>query len=215
MDSQGTVLGRLLKQVVPEYMMLKLERAAERHRQKLLRKQVVNSRRKYASVVFGSYIERGGSGSIWTYKNREECKGFMEEIDEIGKFMNALFMLLCPEITHAVAQIPDRYKLWLAISLLYWNVSNISKTHRDVLDLDYSLVLPFGNFDQGDVVFTYLNATLQARRGDIYLICSNKVYHNIEREGPERQALVFCNHAAVVKRFCEVDLKQLYNNKFF
>jgi hypothetical protein len=80
----------------------------------------------------------------------------------------------------------------------------------DVKDLQWSLVLPFGHFTGGDVCLSYLNARVKVRRGDIYLINSNKVFHNVAESSLSREVLVFTNHRSVIQRFCTINIANLF-----
>jgi hypothetical protein len=210
-DSSGAVLIRLLSGIVPEHLLDILEQSASKHQQQVSKQSMVNDiRGQHACVTFGSYVERGGSGKIWTVKDHPSCRGFLEEIHAVGQFVSDLFSKVCVEVASDVAYVPEEYKLWAAVSLLFWNASNISKSHVDVRDLQWSLVLPFGDFTGGEIDLPYLNAIVKARRGDIYLINSNKVFHKVNESGPNRQALVFTNHRSVVQRFCNIQLSNLF-----
>lgn len=210
-DSSGAVLVRLFANIVPEHLLEVLEVTADKHKQQVTRQAMVaDTRGRHACVTFGSYIECGGSGRIWTVKDHHSCRSFLEEIHEVGQFVNDLFSKVCVEVASQVAHVPQEYRLWDAITLLFWNATNISKHHVDVRDLQWSMVLPFGDFTGGDIDLPYLNATVKARRGDIYLINSNKVYHTVGACSPNRQVLIFTNHKAVVQRFCNIDVTNLF-----
>lgn len=205
-DSSGNVIVRLLSNIVPETLLNKLEIAASKHRNQLIAAKPENDvRGKHVVIKFGSYVERGGSGKIWTKKTNKKCPGFLEEINEVGQFVNHLFCIVCPEVAYRVAQLPNEIKLWKAISLLFWNATSVSKTHRDVRDWIWSMVLPFGQFSGGEIDLTYLNTTVKAQRGDIYFINSQHAFHNVMKTSCDRQALVFTNHTSVIRRYCKTD----------
>lgn len=128
----------------------------------------------------------------------------MEDINDIGRFINAIFSKVCAEVAAKVATIPEEYKLWNAITLLFWNVTSISTTHTDPRDFTWSMVLPFGQFSGGDIDLSYLNATAIVNRRDVYFIHSKKVFHNLLASVGNRQALVFTNHQSVISRFCNL-----------
>jgi hypothetical protein len=210
-DSSGAVLLRLLANIVPEHLLQVLETTTQKHRQQIIKQsRVTDIRGEHASVMFGSYVERGGSGKIWTARDHLNCKGFLDDIHEVGQFVSSLFRKVCVEVAYNVANVPANYKLWDAVTLLFWNASNISKSHVDVRDLQWSLVLPFGHFTGGDVCLPYLNARVKARRGDIYLINSNKVFHNVAESSLSREVLVFTNHRSVIQRFCTINIANLF-----
>ena len=109
--------------------------------------------------------------------------------------------------------VPESIQLWPGITLMFWNATNITKTHLDSRDWSWSLVLPFGNFTIGTVDLPYLNTNVYPERGDIYLLCSNKIYHNvISSEKEKRQVLVFTNHKSVVQQFIDVSIPEKYEN---
>ena len=210
-DSSGAVLFRLLVDIVPECLLEVLETAAQKHKQQVIKRSMVNDvRGNHASVMFGSYVERGGSGKIWTVKDHPYCTGFLEEIHTVGQFVSDLFRKVCIEVAFNVAKVPGDYRLWDAVTLLFWNLSNITKSHVDVRDLQWSMVLPFGDFTGGEIDLPYLNARVKVKRKDIYLINSNKVYHTVCESSPDRQVLVFTNHRSVVQRFCNIQITNLF-----
>jgi hypothetical protein len=66
-------------------------------------------------------------------------------------------------------------------------------------------VLPFGNFQESYVHLYYLNTYVKAKRGDIYIVNSNKVYHSVVNGDPDRQSLTCTNYKCVVQRLCNID----------
>ena len=63
------------------------------------------------------------------------------------------------------------------------------------------MVLPFGNYYFGDVFLNYFNVTAIVRPGDLYFINSPHVYHFLLTTIGSREALVFTNHTAVIRKF--------------
>ena len=174
-DFEGTVLARLVKNIIPETLLNKLESTASKHREEVLKRPVEDSRGKRGAVVFGSYVERGGSGKIWTKKDHSSCPGFLEEIADVGKYMNQLFILMCPEIAMHVCRVPDEIKLWKAITLMFWNAESVSKSHVDSRDMNYVLVLPFGKFEKKKVDLLYLNTNIKQSE-EIFIYCIKKKF---------------------------------------
>jgi len=209
-DSGGELVVRLFKSIVPDYLLEKLESSSKRYKDAVLKAaQVGDCRGLHHSLKFGSYVERGGSGRIWTVKSYPHCTGFLEEIREVGQFVSDLFSRVCLEVACHVAALPEELKLWDAISLMFWNLTNVVKTHVDSRDFEWSMVLPFQHFSGGEVDLPYLNATIKAQRKDIYLIKSNKTFHNI-LASCNREAIVLTNHRCVVQRYCKIDLTNMY-----
>lgn len=205
-DSKGDVLVQLFKNVVSEYLLELLEIAATRCNQP---KAISDVRGAHSCVKFGSYIERGGKGRIWTRKEgKPERSDFIREIAPVGEFVSNFFGLICPEVAYCVGVVPMIHKLWEFISLMFWNVTTINKLHVDVRDLDWCLVLPFGKFSGGEIDLQYLNSKVLAQRGDLYLLRSNRVYHNVY-PCTTRQSLVFTNHRSVIQRFTVIDTQNI------
>lgn len=213
-DSSGSVLMRLFSNIVPKHLMEKVAEISIKYRQQVLQKCTTSdSRGTRAAVKFGSYIERGGSGKIWTRMDSPSCPGFLVDMLEIGQFVSDLFSKVCVEVASYVLEVPWNIKPWETISLLFWNASSVSKGHRDIRDMEFSLVLPFGNFTGGAVDLPYLNAKVYAKSGDLYLINSAAVYHNVDQSSCDRQAFVFTNHTSVIKRFCTtINTSNLFQN---
>lgn len=202
-DSDGDVLIRILHQVVPEELVQLAENVTQRLANQLGKKHVKSQRGDYWSVIFGSYVERGGSGQIHTRKE-VDCPTFLRDIDSLGCFANHWFAKLCPVEASKVAQVPNKYKLWRYISLMFWNATSVSKSHVDSRDYNWCLVMPFGSFTIGSIDLPYLNTTFMPKRRDLYLLRSNKVFHNVLPSSITRQSFVFTNHSSVVRRFVDI-----------
>jgi len=204
-DSKGNVFARIFSQIIPENYIVKLETTAALYANKIAasRKATVeDSRGKHMTVKFGSYLERGGSGNIFKSNSIDGCSSFIQDIDEIGKLVNFIFSKVCLEVALQVHSVPEEYKLWNHITLLFWNLTDISLSHVDSRDMQWCIVVSFGNFTGGEVDLQYLNCKLIAQRRDIYLLKSPKIYHNISTSFGNRQSLVFTNHNGVIARFC-------------
>lgn len=201
-DWSGCVLIRNFSSIVPEHLLQLAEKVSAQHKPALLRRApVLDMRGNHFTARFGSYIERGGSGRIWTRKQLEGLEGFIEDISPVGEFVSNVFAQLCSEVAKQVENVPQDKKLWPVICLLFWNGTNISKVHTDPRDLTWSMVLPFGKFQGGQINLPYLNATLESKRGDLYLINSNRVFHSLCASSGDREVFVFTNHRVVVTRF--------------
>ena len=142
---------------------------------------------------------------IWTSRNEAGCGGFLEDIQEVGKFASKFFANICPAHFCCVAAIPKELQLWKGISLCFWNATSVNKVHVDSRDWCWTLVMPFGNCQGSMVDLPYLNSRVHACRGDMYLLHSPKVYHNV-LGAEQRQSLVFTNHKSVVQRFVDVTI---------
>ena len=95
---------------------------------------------------------------------------------------------------------------------MFWNATNITDNYLDLKDLQYSMALVCGSFKGGYLDLPYLNTLVQVERGDLYLLHSNKIYHNVDRECVgDRHAFIFTNHKCVIQRFCAVDVTNMYN----
>ena len=199
LQKSGNVLFRNLSMIVPETLLQLAESISKKF--KIHVANITDIRGTHVTIKWGSYIERGSSGAIWTKKNLPGFEGFLEAIDPIGKFVSSIFSLFFPDITHNLQKMPEDYNLWNSLSLLFWNATNVSKDHIDIRDYDWSIVIPFGDFTGGEVDLKYINTTVNVKRGDLYFIRSREVFHNV-LENVDREAFVFTNHKAVIKRFC-------------
>ncbi len=90
------------------------------------------------------------------------------------------------------------------ISLMFWNLTNVTTINIDSKDFIWSMIMIFGKFSGGAVDLPFLNTTMECKRGDIYFINSNKTFHNVCTSSPEQQVFVFTNHRAVVNRFVDL-----------
>lgn len=210
--SNGDVLARLFSNVVPQVYLEKLENTAKQHLNAVKQKHTKTNIRGTITVLqFGSYVERGGSGDIWTVKEHKTCPGFLQSIDELGQFVSAFFTRICPEVANNVGNIPANLCLWKNISLMFWNaVCEYAISHKDTRDLHWCLILPFGTEEYGEVELTYLNTTIKCKRGDMYLLNSSDVYHK-SCVLSNRQVLIFTNQSAVVKRYCKINVANMFS----
>ena len=212
-DQSGDVLVILLKGIVPEHLLQQAEATTAKHMTLALKHASKDDiRGKRIAANFGSYVEQGGSGKTWVKKGYDWCPDFLNDIHEVGVFVDAVYSSFCVEIAACLEFVPEPFKLWKSISQLFWNVSSISKRHLDFKDLKYSIVLPFGQFKESLVDLTYLNTCVNAQRGDLYILNSQKVYHTVIKPDPTRQSFVFTNHNCVVQRFVDVDISNLFED---
>jgi hypothetical protein len=108
---------------------------ASKYRDAVIHRLLVSDvRRVYAMVMFGLYIERGGSGRIFTKKAHESCPDFLESIDGVGKFLSYMFKLVCREVAACIQSVPEELCLWKVITFMFWNATNITTCHRDLHD---------------------------------------------------------------------------------
>jgi hypothetical protein len=120
-----------------------------------------------------------------------------------------MFKLVCREVATCIQSVSEELRLWKVITLIFWNAINITTCHTDPRDFTWSMVLPFEAFTGGAVDLKYMNTTLEYRRGGLYFINSSKIYHELCTSSPERQALIYTNHRAVVKRYVNRDISHL------
>ena len=66
----------------------------------------------------------------------------------------------------------------------------------------------FRKFSGREIVLPYLNATIKAKREDVYLLQSTKVYHGV-LVSIKRQALICTNHT-IIRRFYNIDTTNLF-----
>jgi hypothetical protein len=71
----------------------------------------------------------------------------------------------------------------------------------DSRDMEWSMVMPFGDFEKDEIDLPYLNTTVRLKRDDLYFLYSPKVFHNV-LSSIGRKSYVFTNHKSIVKRFC-------------
>ena len=205
MDETGRVLFRLFRGRCPKKQLRKAERAANKHK-KLVKPVKNDCRGERDAAMIGSYIERGGSGALYTRKYGD-IAAFLKEIDAVGELASCLLEeVLCRKLVDALKLVPANFKLWEAVSVMFWNAQNVSHSHVDRLDLGGSIVLSFGDFKECFLDLQYLNCTVKLRRRDMYFVDSHSVYHSIcaEKTPSNRQCFVFTNHKAVVERISKL-----------
>ncbi len=81
-----------------------------------------------------SLIESSGSGSIRTAKLCPKIQKFVDANEDLWKFVSFISLMFCPEDTVKVMRLPPQYNELSAYSLGFWNISDISKIHRDSRD---------------------------------------------------------------------------------
>ena len=90
-------------------------------------------------------------------------KGFLEDIHEVGEFVNILFEMMYKDEVEKVSQILDKCKLWENISLMFWNLTNVTITHINPKDFIWSMIMIFGKFFGGAVDLPFLNTTMKCK----------------------------------------------------
>jgi hypothetical protein len=200
-ENSSKVLFWNLHQIVPPSVLQKAENASKKYKAHLHQHVVSDVRGLHSTVRFGSYVERGRSGAIWTKKQLPGFEDFLQDIDDIGKFVSNVFAKVCKEVATMVSSVPTAYKLWDTIFLMFWNATTVNKIHVDSRDIEWSIVMPFGDFKKGEIDLPYLNTTVKSKRGDLYFLYSPKVFHNV-LSSIDRELYVFTNHKSVVKWFC-------------
>jgi hypothetical protein len=56
-------------------------------------------------------VEKGGSGAIWTKKQLPDFENFLQDIDDIGKFVSNVFAKVCKKVATMVFSVFTVYKL--------------------------------------------------------------------------------------------------------
>ena len=198
-DESLEVLCRLFSQTIPEKLTAQLETSAQKHKHLILDKcyKTDDVRGPHVTVRFGCYIKRGGSGSIRVSENNEILKEFLEENKTLWIFVSVLLCLFDPELAEIIQKIPLFYRIFGLFSIGFWNVTNISKLHRDLKDLRWCAAIPFGEFEGGMLDLKFLNTTVHVKRGDI-CFKSKDLFHNLSEVFGNRQVMILTNHAAVV-----------------
>jgi len=202
-DYDGNVLCRLLKDIIPDSLLRSLETTAAACKAAINLDEylVVDCRGEHVCVRIGSLIERGGSGRIRTAKLCPEVQKFLDANEALWKFVSFISLIFCPEDTVKVLGLPPQYNELGAYSIGFWNISDISKIHRDSRDKRWCLLIPFGDFLQGNLDLTFLNTLVSVKRGDMCFFWSSKIWHNLRDVLGDRQALLLTNHDSVLRRF--------------
>jgi hypothetical protein len=81
---------------------------------------------------------------------------------------------------------------------MFWNAITVNKIYVDSRDMEWSIVMLFGDFEKDEIDLPYLNTTVKSKRGDLYFLYFPKVFHNV-LSSIDRESYVFTNHKSVVK----------------
>jgi hypothetical protein len=135
-ENSGRVLFQNLHQIVPPSVLQKIENAFKKYKTQLHQHVVSNVRGLHFTVRFSSYVERDGSGAIWTKKQLPGFEDFVQDIDDVGKFVSNIFVKVCKEVATMISSVPTAYKLWDTISLMFWNTITVNKIHVDSRDME-------------------------------------------------------------------------------
>lgn len=159
-DDQGQLLVHLFKNVLSEQLLTEMEMEIGKYKQP---PDITDVRGKHATLKFGTYLERGGAAGIITRLSYQHCRGFLSVVDKVGTIANDFYGYLCPEDAYYVAKfVPDAFKLWACLILLFWNATTVNKVHKDCRDRTWCLVIPFGKFTGVFVDLPYLNTRVAA-----------------------------------------------------
>jgi hypothetical protein len=135
-EDNGRVLFWNLHQIVPLTILQKAENASKKYKVYLHQHQISDVRGTHSIARFGSYVERGGSGAIWTRKQLPSMEHFLQDIDEIGNFISSIFTKVCSAVADQVSSVDPAIRLWDAITLMFWNATTINKVHVDSRDIE-------------------------------------------------------------------------------
>jgi hypothetical protein len=81
-------------------------------------------------------VERGDFSAIWTKKQLPDIEDFLQDIDEVGNFINSIFTKVYLAVADQISLVDLAIKLWYAIILMFWNVTIINKMHVDSRDME-------------------------------------------------------------------------------
>ena len=87
-------------------------------------------------------------------------------------------MLLClfdPELAEIIQKIPLFYRIFSLFFIGFWNVTNISKLHRDLKDLHWCAAIPFGEFEGGMLDLSFSTLQCMLKEGT-FVFLSLKIY---------------------------------------
>jgi hypothetical protein len=76
------------------------------------------------------------------------------------------------------------------------------------------MVLLFDHYKNSYIELYYLNILLQVEWGNMYLLNTHKVYHNIVEPDFKRQSLIFVNHTCVLDRYSLEANANLYDSVY-
>jgi hypothetical protein len=114
----------------------KKENASKKYKVHLHQHQISDVRGTHSTTQFGSYVERGGSGAIWTRKQLPGMEHFLQDIDEVGNFISSIFTKVCLTVADQVFSVDPTIRLWDAITLMFWNATIINKVYVDSRDIE-------------------------------------------------------------------------------
>ena len=104
-DYTDQVLIRVLHNVVPENILQITETVVNKYQH--LTSNVSDVRGLHNTTnFFRSYIEQGGAGRIITSKQPFGFEQLLQEIEEIGLWVNGMFSYLFPEVSTCVEKVP-------------------------------------------------------------------------------------------------------------
>lgn len=209
-DSRGNVMCRLLENFIPHNLITQLENSAKRCEHLALTRYTEDKQGPHICVRMGSVVERGGTGAIRKSSNNEEFSGFLADNKELFKFLSNFLEVFDPEAAKLIKRVPTEHRIFGNFTVGFWNVTNISKLHRDNRDFRWCFVIPFVENTSANLDLPVLNATVCLKRGDLCVVPSKDLFHSVSNVVGKRQVIVLTSHTALIRRYCDVDTLYSY-----
>ena len=139
-------------------------------------------------------------------KHNGAGREFVKENEELIKMVTNDHMFLVPQEHARAVNAAKKIKKEFGIEPLFlgWygaaviqgmNGEEASEVHRDMKDYGLSCVVPFGDYDGGDLVLVQLGVKVELRPGDVFFFRSSIVAHQVEEVIGVRGALTLFTHA--------------------
>lgn len=123
-DQNGTIVAWLFKRIIPEKLIKTLNKSASKCK---LGSLLNDMRGSYKTAVFGSLIERGGSGRIHLQQHTTaEGKKFIKKNKKLIQLVSSMMSQITTTQSFVVDYIPTKFKQFGKFSTIFWNRTPIS-----------------------------------------------------------------------------------------
>lgn len=169
---------------------------------KLARRRGDSRRGEDKAVNLGIWQRRGGDVSFHKTPESKTKQGtlFIKKYGRVWSTVRQEMKQIDPSYARAIGSIPG-FKPDLGMfhyGMVHFATGD-GMEHVDPKDFRWSVSLPFGHFEGGNLYFPYLGVEIEARSTDIVVFKSNLLYHNVSQvTSGKRGSVVLVNHRRVL-----------------
>ena len=199
-NEAGEKVLLFLKSYISQEMIANLTEDVRREKfMTMAKKKKETSRGDVQGVYFGRWEELGQGSYHWTLSTKkEEGKRFIYRNSKVWTRAARALKWLDPQCYEEVQK--GKHSLFGRVfSFAVVNLQCKFKLHRDYRDYKWCCIMPFGEFQGGEVELPFLGIEVQAKAGDVLFIRSSKSWHSVKENTGKRGSVVLTTHCNVLQ----------------